>query len=302
MLQYGRLPPPSISLSPPLDTMHSDDDELSDAHPESTAAPGSTPTSPSPGVRGDGSIGNVAGEKERKKHFWGKTGVTSKGKEGREDVPQRSKSPRLLAKRLKDAVIGSSSSSSSSSSGSNKAPLPSTSQDGGELTLSASTLFLPLFQPYLTLSVLLPLGDDPKSPNPALLSALNTLLNFPIALEELDGFAHSWLQPVDYARVAHASIGLAPLPSRLVELLERTCDAWFPTNVVPKGYKGKTPVHPDELIPKGMGESARAEEILGPLMLLLRKLSMLSEPALQLRYLLLPDDMYVLSFPSRLHH
>ena len=152
MLQYGRLPPPSISLSPPLDTMHSDDDELSDAHTESTAAPGSTPTSPSPGVRGDGSIGNVAGEKERKKHFWGKTGVTSKGKEGREDVPQRSKSPRLLAKRLKDAVIGSSSSSSSSSSGSNKAPLPSTSQDGGELTLSASTLFLPLFQPYLTLS------------------------------------------------------------------------------------------------------------------------------------------------------
>lgn len=295
MLQYGRLPPPSISLSPPLDLAHSDDDELSDAHTESTAGPGSRPTSPALGVGADGSIGKAGGEKEKKKRFWEKTGATSKDKEGREDAPQRSKSPRLLAKRLKDAVIGSSSSSSSSSSSNSiKAPpLPALSQDGGELTLSASTLFLPLFQPYLTLSVLLPLGDDPKSPNPALLSALNTLLNFPIALEELDGFTHSWLQPVDYARVAHASIGLAPLPSRILELLERTCDAWFPTNLVPKGFKGKTPVHPDELIPKGMGESARAEEILGPLMLLLRKLSMLSDPALQLRYLLLPDDMYV---------
>lgn len=233
---------------------------------------------------------------------------------------RRSKSPRFYARKIKDAVTGSPSSSKQStpSTSPNLSSTPSFPQrspplvngsegtSSGTLTLLNVTPFLPLFQPYLTLSCLLPLGDDPKDPSPLLRGALNTLLNYPIELEELDGFAHSWLQPVKgseavidingYSQRSH----LPPLVARLMEVLSKTCDAWFPLDAVPASSSSSqkkgvatTPAHPDELIPKGAGDSSKVEEILGPVMLLLRKISLLAEPAGMLKELLLPDNMYV---------
>lgn len=239
-------------------------------------------------------------EKDKRKSFW--KGKSGKDKERRDSSGQgssdeqrhpdsRSSSPARFARRIKKAVTGSSNSSPT------PPPLPKkvlphaeeSQADGGELKLAAArTHFLPIFRPYLRLAVLLPFGPDSKSPDQLMLNALNSLLIFPLALEELDGYSYSWLQPVPNA----ATIGhLAPLPSRAIELLRRTCDAWFPTDVVPVGARGKAPVNPDELLQRGLGESARVEEILGPLMLLLRKLTMLAEPQGQLKQYLIPDDL-----------
>ncbi|KAK4705707.1 hypothetical protein P7C70_g501, partial [Phenoliferia sp. Uapishka_3] len=309
MLQYSRQPArpgrnssdsPALSLSPP--TGDHDDSELSDSH---TDEPGSEsrPTSPLPNNGTSPDDKAPAGGK--KKHFWTKGGKedetstsTSPPKPSMTELaPRRSKSPKLLARRLKSAVTGSSSSKPTAVPPVPDNPL-TTPADGaptGELSLAAASHFLPLFQPYLCLACLLPLGGpsnaDPKDPSPLVRSALHTLLNFPIQLEELDGYSSSWLQPVSGARIAYPS--LPPLPSRLLELLNKTCDAWFPVNVLPKDKKGRQviPAHPDDLIPKGVGESGRAEEILGPLVLLLRKVSMLSEPATAMRELLLPDNI-----------
>ncbi|ORY89730.1 guanine nucleotide exchange factor synembryn-domain-containing protein [Leucosporidium creatinivorum] len=238
---------------------------------------------------------------------------------------RRSKSPRFYARKIVDAVTGSPSSSRNSTPATSPNLPSSTSlpkrspaivnasegNNSGTLTLTNVTPFLPLFQPYLTLSCLLPLGDDLKDPSPLLRGALNTLLNYPVELEELNGFDHSWLQPIDgsqriidtkcYATRRNAP-RLPPIVARLMEVLSKTCDAWFPVDVVPAGQSAAmkkkvaagasaTPAHPDELIPKGLGESTRAEEILGPVMLLLRKISLLAEPAALLREILLPQDI-----------
>ena len=287
-LQYSRLPPTAAV------TGSSDEGEEvydSDARTEGNESRSTSPVCV---------LGGEAVEKERRKAFW--KGRSGKDKERRNSSghgssdeqrtsQSRSSSPARFARRIKKAVTGSSSSSST------PPPLPKkvlphaeeSQADGGELKLAAArTHFLPIFRPYLHLAVLLPFGPDSKSPDPLMLSALNSLLIFPLALEELDGYSHSWLQPVPNARtIGH----LAPLPSRAIELLRRTCDAWFPTDVVPVGARGKAPVNPDELLQRGLGESARVEEILGPLMLLLRKLSMLSEPQGQLKQYLLPSNL-----------
>ncbi|KAM0746728.1 hypothetical protein T439DRAFT_318490 [Meredithblackwellia eburnea MCA 4105] len=302
----GLSPSPSAgrsSLSPSLD-----ESELSDVHsddPSAGGASGSRPSSPLP--NGD------AKSPGRKKRFWNKSGSngsasTSPHRGGEEflsksppsESPKRSKSPKLLAKKLKNVVTGSSSSKSSPvPSVPSNAPNLSSSSEGnstGELSMDAATYFLPLFHPYLTLSCILPLGGpnniDPKDPSQLVRSAFNTLLNFPIQLEELDhGFVHSWMQPIPGAKPVYPS--LPPLASRLLDFLQRTCDAWFPTDVLPRDPKARQdkPAHPDDLIPKGTGEASRGEEILGPLMLMLRKVSLLTEPAIAMKELLLPDDI-----------
>ncbi|GAA6042873.1 hypothetical protein JCM8097_007203 [Rhodosporidiobolus ruineniae] len=251
------------------------------------------------------------------------------------DLPQRSKSPLSFAKRAVDAVkhkAGSSSPSTDKGSptlGGSPSPASPSSSAGQEgtspdsLSLTAAHLFLPLFQPYLSLAVLLPILPPPspsvptpsfKDPSPTVRSALATLLNFPLELEELSGWSTSWLQ---YVLPSGADPRLAPdgtvlqgrgigsLGERLVELLHGVLDAYFPPDRLPDSPKLLTaaqrekgtrddlapPVAPDEWIPTGEGEAAKIEEILGPIMLLLRKLSMLGEAQFVFRELLYPPNL-----------
>lgn len=285
---------------------------------ERTNGTSSRPASPS--NRSECSSGksstSIIGKEQKKKRFWnsGSSRKSSKNSLNSDSSmtavgsmtsssSQGGKSPRLFDK-LKDVVVGGGSnySSSAPSSPSTSKPLPipppaisnnSNNSDvpsAGELSLHSSQYFLPLFQPYLYLSCLLPLGEDPKDPSPLLRGALNTLLNYPIELEESAYLnpTSSWLQFVPNSIEFYPT--LDALPSRLLELLFKTCEAQFPTNVRPKGIKS-LPAHPDELIPRGTGESAKAEEILGPVMLLLRKITMLSVPALAMKQIILPDNM-----------
>ncbi|GAA5866952.1 hypothetical protein JCM1840_005917 [Sporobolomyces johnsonii] len=240
------------------------------------------------------------------------------------EAAPRSKSPMSLAKRVVGAVTGGSNSSSSSlnthstssSASATSAPSPaltattstigtpaaappsqSAAQEGtspDSLSLTSSQLFLPVFRPYLALAVTLPLlppGTSPKDPNPTVRSALNTLLNFPLELEELDGSQYSWVQYIpprtDAQGIVERAGGMGSLGERLLELVQTTCDAYFPVEGVPpnpKHYSSKEkrrklepPVHPDEWIPTGQGEPSKIEEILGPIVLLLRKMSMLGD-------------------------
>ncbi|SCV69968.1 BQ2448_1362 [Microbotryum intermedium] len=241
-----------------------------------------------------------------------------------------SKSSSLFGRKIREVVGGSPGSSTRSpspsptvtqSSRSSHSSIPrrdskatsSGSASPGTLTLETVRPFLPLFQPYLTLACCLGLGDDPKDPNPLVRGALNTLLNFPIELEEFDGLEYSWLQRVpdsdSLARVtAYCSRRnvprLPPLPGRLMEVLATTCNSWFPVDKAPPDttlHSRRPPVpigivqlpsHPDDLLPRGTGgESAKVDEILGPVMLLLRKVSMLAEPAEIMRDIVLPDDI-----------
>ncbi|GAA5826397.1 hypothetical protein JCM11251_002350 [Rhodosporidiobolus azoricus] len=248
----------------------------------------------------------------------------------------RSKSPLSFAKRAVDAVkhrsngVSSTAGSPSTDKGTptlgGSSPYaagstPSQGQEGTSpdaLSLTASHLFLPLFQPYLSLAVTLPLLPSPtptsptpssfKDPSPVVRSALATLLNFPVELEELSGWATSWLQYVPSRLTEDGSVlrggGIGSLGERLLELLEGVCDAYFPVDRIPenpkvltqrdregKGKKLVPPVAPDEWIPAGEGEANKIEEILGPVMLLLRKLSMLGEAQIHFRERLLPPNL-----------
>ncbi|GAA6060030.1 hypothetical protein JCM10212_001027 [Sporobolomyces blumeae] len=280
---------------------------------------------------------------KKKKRFWpskkdpGYATVTnddaSKGEDGaresgeKKEPHARSKSPLAFAKRVVGAVkSGSGSSTPSSSSAStspNLSPTPAqASTEGGgadeastdSLSTSNSQPFLPLFRPYLSLAVTLPLcppGTSPKDPNPTVRSALNTLLNFPIELEELDGADFSWIQyvppRVDRDGVPLKLGGIGSLGERLLELLESTCNAYFPVDAVPGADVSAPvaspsarsassrplvpPVHPDEWIPMGQGEASKIEEILGPVMLLLRKVSMIGEANEMFRFVLFPPTI-----------
>ncbi|GAA5851445.1 hypothetical protein JCM8547_001097 [Rhodosporidiobolus lusitaniae] len=247
--------------------------------------------------------------------------------------PPRSKSPLSFAKRAVDAVKhrGSSAPSSpdpqkspstdcSSSPSQSATPANSAPQEGNSpdaLSLTASHLFLPIFQPYLSLAVLLPLlppSPSPaappstfKDPSPTVRAALATLLNFPLELEELSGWSTSWLQYVPPRIGEDGTVlrggGIGSLGERLLELLEGVCEAYFPSDRVPsspklitqrdreEGKKLVAPVAPDEWIPAGEGEATKIEEILGPVMLLLRKLSMLGEAQFNFRRTLFPANL-----------
>ncbi|GAA5924062.1 hypothetical protein JCM3775_005585 [Rhodotorula graminis] len=258
------------------------------------------------------------------------------------------KSPRSLAQKVVDAVKGSTSTPGASSpvgspslgaskelgtqpAGSSSAapaePSKAAATEGGSsdsLSLTAAQLFLPLFRPYLILAVTLPpavTSSSPasssssatspqpiKDPSPVVRAALNTLLNFPVELEELSGWSTSWLQYVpsrispDDGTVLRGG-GIGSLGERLVELLHGVCEAYFPADRAPpspKAYSARDrdeprtlvpPCGPDEWIPSGEGEAAKVDEILGPVMLLLRKLSMLGEAQFVFRNVLFPPDL-----------
>lgn len=233
------------------------------------------------------------------------------------DLP-RSKSPIAIAKRVGEAVKRSSRTSSPARSpeSSTTTAAASTSKEGDSLTLTAAHLFLPLFQPYLSIAVTLPLSSTTpaisptaasKDPSPVVRAALNTLLNFPVELEELSGWSTSWLQYVP-PRVSpqdgmvRKGGGIGSLGERLLEIVQGVCDAYLPADKVPEhpklvtkrdkeeGRKLEAPCAPDEWL-SGGDDAAKVEEILGPVMLLMRKLSMLGESQFVFRELLFPPNM-----------
>jgi len=176
------------------------------------------------------------------------------------------------------------------------------------LSLTSAHLFLPIFRPYLALAVSLPLhpsSSSHKEPSPTVRSALNTLLNFPIELEELDGSEYSWIQYVpprtDKEGIVLRAGGIGSLGERLLELLQTTCDAYFPVDSIPPKSNAisaverertvTAPAGPDDWIPTGQGEASKIEEILGPVMLLVRKLSMIGEANEMFRFVLFPPNM-----------
>ncbi|GAA5992365.1 hypothetical protein JCM10908_000448 [Rhodotorula pacifica] len=241
----------------------------------------------------------------------------------------RSKSPASFAKRVVGAVKRASPATSPKESPANQRrpnACEFSSGGGGEgngpntLSLTAAHVFLPLFRPYLVLATTLPLLE-PASPAPGIPStapkkeisptvraALNTLLNFPLELEELSGWSTSWLQyvplrisPTD-GTVLHGG-GIGSLGERLLETLQAVCDLHFPADRIPsnprtvtkqdreQGRTLKAPCQPDEWFPSASAardEAQRVDEVLGPVMLLLRKLSMLSEAQVAFRECIFP--------------
>lgn len=121
-------------------------------------------------------------------------------------------------------------------------------------------------------------------------------------MEEL-GLELSWLQPVSLLSTSLAAknpyLDLVPsLPARLLEVLSWLCDVHFPMNVHGKKLDGtksaSLPAHPDELVPRGGASAGKAEEMIAPVVLLLRKIALLREGAEGLKEVILPMDMFVL--------
>jgi hypothetical protein len=143
---------------------------------------------------------------------------------------------------------------------------------------------------------------------------LNALLNFPVELEELDGSDYSWIQYLpprtDSEGIVLRAGGIGTLGERLLELLHSTCDAYFPVDSLPPKSSivsttqlekpQSLPANPDDWITTGEGEASKIEEILGPVMLLLRKLSMIGEANEMFQFVLFPPDLYVSSVHIRL--
>lgn len=187
-------------------------------------------------------------------------------------------------------------------------------------TLRDVAPFVPLFAPLVALALALPSPgpltappssvpvDDAKEPPRTLRHVIEALLNFPAAMSDLayDGTdvettAFGWRHR---GRGAHCldvrSAELddepsdEPLARRLLRLLEcMLMVGWFP---VKRDKEGEI-VSPDDMIPRGIGDAAKAEEAISPLMLVLAKLASLPGPARVIKNKLLPDNMYVL--PSR---
>lgn len=179
--------------------------------------------------------------------------------------------------------------------------VPDKSASDASSSLSVTTVrpFLPLFQPYYRLSCLVPLyppGATGRTPNPLALSALNTLLNYPVELEELDeGWQYSWCQPLSQKVDVEEDTthGALPLVERLLELVEGTCEAWFPYTAPPASDTQKALPNVDGLLPAGDPTivSSKIEEVLGPALLLLRKVTLLSTPCERVKQKILPDAL-----------
>lgn len=238
----------------------------------------------------------------------------------------RSSSPVRFAKRVVGAVKRASPTTSPKGSMSNpKRPNAGELSEGNgpnSLSLTAAHVFLPLFRPYLVLATTLPLlepvpssaagftssSESKKEVCPTVRAALNTLLNFPLELEELSGWSNSWLQYIP-PRISSTDGtvlrggGIGSLGERLIEIVQTVCDLHFPADRVPPHPKlvtkqdrehGRTleaPCHPDEWLPSAGEEAQRVDEVLGPVVLLLRKLSMLSEAQAAFRELIFPDHI-----------
>ncbi|KAK4054371.1 hypothetical protein OIO90_003604 [Microbotryomycetes sp. JL221] len=266
------------------------------------------------------SNGNSNGDKQASESGITTSGPTSPARETFEmppvaldDKPNPTPPAKSTARKIVDAVKNTASSRPSTPvSQRHTSPLPtapsraqdSAPHEAGSLTLAQVKPLMPLFKPYLHLCCLLPIGDDSKDPSPLLRSALNTLLNFPVELEELDGFDNSWMQPVRGSEgvVDYASLPLVPglptlppLLARLVEILLITSQAWFPSDGRPppgqltQGKAEEPPHTPDDLILRD--DTTKVEEILSPVMLLLRKVTLLAEAAFLLKKTFLPEDI-----------
>ncbi|GAA5910496.1 uncharacterized protein JCM6883_003029 [Sporobolomyces salmoneus] len=247
---------------------------------------------------------------------------TSHG-ERRDSSSSPSKNPLSIAKRVVGAVKNNSNSSSptpsTTSAPRSSSPTPpskpsspaDTASEGvspDSLSLSAAQYFLPIFRPYLALAVSFPLypsGSSPKEPNATVKAALNALLNFPVELEELDGSDYSWIQYLpprtDSQGIVLRAGGVGSLGERLLELLQTSCNAFFPVDTLPpkssivstsQSQKPTSlPASPDDWITTGQGEASKIEELLGPVVLLLRKLSMIGEANEMFRFVLFPPDL-----------
>jgi len=210
---------------------------------------------------------------------------------------KRPVSPRSLAQRFRAAVTPSSSRNSSpitSPALSSSATMPgSPSLDAPDVTTvdsAVAAVFLPLFLPLVQLACLLPAGPDPLEPSSVLRGSINALLNFPLELPLSKEGIPLWLADVPGATATHPTLG--HLPSRLLDLVASTCEAWFPTNVVPPGARSeRAPAAPDDLLKLATGDVSKAEEVLGPLLLLLRKVTMVSLVGEEMGELLLPADL-----------
>lgn len=248
------------------------------------------------------------------------------------DVP-RSRTPASFAKRVVGAVKRSSPATSpKQQTTSPKAPYACESGEGNgstSLSLTAAHLFLPLFRPYLVLATTLPLLEPApltmptaaaadnvgafsnKEVSSTVRAALNTLLNFPLELEELSGWSSSWLQYIP-PRISSTDGtvlpggGIGSLGERLLAILQAVCDAHFPADRVPSNPKLVTkhdrehgrgtleaPCPPDEWLPNAGGEAQKVDEVLGPVVLLLRKLSMLTEAQVAFREAIFPANACV---------
>lgn len=285
-----------------------------------------------------GSRGDVVDKKKRR--FWPSRQASTSSEatsQQQDDLPEdgegvvrerRDSAAKSFAKRVVGAVKSGSHHSPSpntptslSSSPTSTPALESTKKLSSEtnsessspdsLSLTSAHLFLPIFRPYLALAVSLPLHPPSatlKEPSPIVRYALNTLLNFPIELEELDGSEYSWIQYVpprtDKEGIVLRAGGIGSLGERLLDLLQTTCNAYFPFDSIPPKSNSislvdrerpvSAPAGPDDWIPTGQGEASKIEEILGPVMLLLRKLSMIGEANEMFRFVLFPPNMYVL--------
>ncbi|BGP25277.1 guanine nucleotide exchange factor, Ric8 [Rhodotorula toruloides] len=247
------------------------------------------------------------------------TESSSSPEPAKETDSSHSKSPIAIAKRVSEAVKRSSRTSSPARSpgSSTTTAAASTSKESDSLSLTAAHLFLPLFQPYLSIAVTLPLSPSApapspttkavKDPSPLVRAALNTLLNFPVELEELSGWSTSWLQYVPPRVSPEDGIvrkggGIGSLGERLLEIFQGVCNAYFPADKVPEhpklvtkhdkevGSKLEAPCAPDEWLSDGE-DAAKVEEVLAPVMLLMRKLSMLGESQFVFRELLFSPNL-----------
>ncbi|GAA5952879.1 hypothetical protein JCM3765_002995 [Sporobolomyces pararoseus] len=239
-----------------------------------------------------------------------------------------SRSPLSLAKRVVGAVKSTSHPTASSSSQTatprpaspiSSPNLPSTpsrrpsnvpakdTSATDSLSLTSAHHFLPIFRPYLALAVSSPLyslANSTREVNPTVRAAVNALLNFPVELEELDGSNYSWIQFVpprtDREGVVLRAGGIGSLGERLLELLQSTCNTFFPVDELPpksnlvsasaQQNQPTLPANPDDWITTGQGEASKIEELLGPVMLLLRKLSMIGEANEMFRFVLFPPN------------
>lgn len=208
-------------------------------------------------------------------------------------------SPRSLAQRFMAAVSPNSRASSTDSPaighafGSPNSDVPqSPAVPITTVDEAVAAVFLPLFTPLLHLAILLPTGDDPLEPSPLLRGALNALLNFPLELPLPANGVPLWLGDAPGGAQPHYP-ELGALLSRLYVVLGWSLNGWFPVSMVPPNARSeRTPAHPDDLVKlSARGDSSRAEEVLGPLLLLLRKVTMIAVIADEMRELLLPDDL-----------
>ncbi|GAA5934762.1 uncharacterized protein JCM15063_003060 [Sporobolomyces koalae] len=253
------------------------------------------------------------GAQKKKKRFWRsrQSSASSESGAAAEEAAQEASTKSTLRRAVDAVKLNSGSSSSASNAGSTLAPPPREEASSEALSLTSARHFLPIFKPYLEIAVTSPLfvAGGPSAEladlNPTVKSAMNALLNFPVEIEEIDGSEYSWIQYVptrtDKNGIVLKAGGFGSLGERLLSLLQQTCDTHFPVDVAPPASNSfsstlankppSLPAGPDDWITTGQGEATKLEEILAPVMLLLRKLSMVGEANEMFHFVLFPPTM-----------